>query len=74
MIAPSLSPACCKPPTWCAASPAAAKPTRMDVETCLNSLIKIDAASSDDVYGGVLRLRTGLQLLSSSSATRETWN
>lgn len=35
----------------------------MDVETCLNSLIKIDAASSDDVYDGVLRLRTGLQLL-----------
>ncbi len=34
-----------------------------DVETCLNSLIKIDAASSDDVYGGVPRLRTGLQLL-----------
>jgi high frequency lysogenization protein len=35
----------------------------MDVETCLNSLIKIDAASSDDVYDGILRLRTGLQLL-----------
>ena len=34
-----------------------------DVETCLNSLIKIDAASSDDVYDGVLRLRPGLQLL-----------
>jgi high frequency lysogenization protein len=35
----------------------------MDVETCLSSLIKIDAASSDDVYGGAARLRTGLRLL-----------
>ena len=34
-----------------------------DVETCLNSLIKIDAASSEDVYGGIPRLRLGLGLL-----------
>lgn len=34
-----------------------------DVETCLLSLIKIDAASSADIYGGITRLRTGLRLL-----------
>lgn len=34
-----------------------------DTETCLNSLIQIDAASSAAIYGGVARLRTGLRLL-----------
>jgi high frequency lysogenization protein len=34
-----------------------------DVETCLASLIRIDAASSAAVYGGVDRLRSGLRLL-----------
>lgn len=34
-----------------------------DNETCLSSLIKIDAASSADIYGGAARLRTGLRLL-----------
>lgn len=34
-----------------------------DVETCLASLIKIDATSSADVYGGIARLRPGLHLL-----------
>lgn len=34
-----------------------------DVETCLSSLIRIDAPSSADVYGGAGRLKTGLQLL-----------
>ncbi|MDZ7622609.1 MAG: high frequency lysogenization protein HflD [Candidatus Competibacteraceae bacterium] len=33
------------------------------VETCLTSLIQIDAASSAAVYGGVDRLRSGLRLL-----------
>ncbi|TVR59810.1 MAG: lysogenization regulator HflD [Candidatus Competibacteraceae bacterium] len=34
-----------------------------DVETCLASLIRIDAASSAAIYGGVDRLRSGLRLL-----------
>ncbi|MFZ1643657.1 MAG: high frequency lysogenization protein HflD [Candidatus Contendobacter sp.] len=34
-----------------------------DVETCLASLIQIDAASSADVYGGIARLRAGLRIL-----------
>jgi high frequency lysogenization protein len=34
-----------------------------DVDTCLASLIKIDATSSSDVYGGIDRLRPGLRLL-----------
>ena len=34
-----------------------------DTETCLNSLLQIDAASSAAIYGGVARLRTGLRLL-----------
>jgi high frequency lysogenization protein len=34
-----------------------------DIETCLASLIRIDAPSSADVYGGVARLRSGLRLL-----------
>ncbi|MGB2971488.1 MAG: high frequency lysogenization protein HflD [Candidatus Competibacter sp.] len=34
-----------------------------DSEACLESLLKIDAASSSDVYGGLQRLRSGLRLL-----------
>lgn len=34
-----------------------------DIETCLASLIRIDAPSSADIYGGVARLRSGLRLL-----------
>jgi high frequency lysogenization protein len=34
-----------------------------DMETCLLSLIKIDAADSADIYGGVVRLRAGFRLL-----------
>lgn len=34
-----------------------------DVETCLVSLIQIDAASSADVYSGIARLRAGLRVL-----------
>ncbi|HCK81483.1 MAG TPA: high frequency lysogenization protein HflD [Candidatus Competibacter sp.] len=34
-----------------------------DVGACLESLLKIDAASSSDVYGGLQRLRSGLRLL-----------
>ncbi len=34
-----------------------------DVDTCLSSLLKIDAISSSDVYGGIDRLRPGLRLL-----------
>lgn len=34
-----------------------------DFETCLESLFKIDAASSEDVYGGTGNLRSGLRLL-----------
>ncbi|NJN48294.1 MAG: lysogenization regulator HflD, partial [Candidatus Competibacteraceae bacterium] len=34
-----------------------------DFATCLESLLKIDAASSEDVYGSVSRLRSGLRLL-----------
>lgn len=34
-----------------------------DLETCYASILKVDAASSADVYGGLARLRTGLQLL-----------
>lgn len=34
-----------------------------DVDTCLSSLLKIDATSSGDVYGGTDRLRSGLRLL-----------
>lgn len=33
------------------------------VETCLASLIRIDASSSAEVYGGVARLQSGLRLL-----------
>jgi len=36
-----------------------------DVETCLLSLIQIDAASSAEIYGSIARLRTGLRLLES---------
>lgn len=34
-----------------------------DIETCLSSLLQIDAPSSADIYGGIPRLRTGLRLL-----------
>ena len=34
-----------------------------DVATCLASLLQIDAASSDAIYGGIARLRPGLRLL-----------
>ena len=34
-----------------------------DFETCVDSLFKIDAADSGDVYGGLERLRSGLILL-----------
>lgn len=34
-----------------------------DTETCLNSLLQIDAPSSADIYGGIFRLRAGLRLL-----------
>ena len=34
-----------------------------DFETCIASLLKVDAASSEDIYGGIAKLRTGLQLL-----------
>lgn len=34
-----------------------------DIETCLASLIRIDAPSSADIYGGIARLRSGLRLL-----------
>lgn len=33
------------------------------VETCLSSLIRIDASSSAEVYGGVAQLQPGLRLL-----------
>ena len=33
-----------------------------DFRTCLSSLLKIDAASSEDIYGGVANLRSGLRL------------
>lgn len=32
-------------------------------DTCLNSLLKIDAASSIEIYGGIPQLRSGLRLL-----------
>jgi high frequency lysogenization protein len=34
-----------------------------DMETCLASLLQIDAASSAAIYGGLARLRAGLRLL-----------
>ena len=34
-----------------------------EVDTCLNSLLKIDAASSIEIYGDIRQLRSGLQLL-----------
>jgi len=34
-----------------------------DVETCLGSLLKIDAASSAEIYGGVDKLQYGLRLV-----------
>jgi len=34
-----------------------------DFATCLDSLLKIDAASSEEVYGSVSRLHSGLRLL-----------
>ena len=34
-----------------------------DVEACLASLLKIDATSSAEIYGGATRLRSGLRLL-----------
>lgn len=34
-----------------------------EVDTCLNSLLKIDAASSIEIYGDTRQLRSGLQLL-----------
>lgn len=34
-----------------------------DFETCLSSLLQIDAPSSADIYGGIGRLLTGLRLL-----------
>lgn len=37
--------------------------TTEDVDTCLESLLKIDAPSSSAIYGGPQRLRTGLRLL-----------
>jgi high frequency lysogenization protein len=33
-----------------------------EFETCITSLFKIDAADSEDIYGGIRHLRTGLQL------------
>ena len=36
-----------------------------DSEACLESLLKIDAASSSDVYGGLQRLRSGCLLYTS---------
>jgi high frequency lysogenization protein len=35
-----------------------------DFETCMHSLLQIDAESSAAVYGGLARLRSGLRLLS----------
>jgi high frequency lysogenization protein len=35
----------------------------LEVATCLGSLFKFDAGSSDEIYGGVWRLHSGLQLL-----------
>jgi high frequency lysogenization protein len=35
-----------------------------DYHTCLASLLKISPASSEDIYGGIANLRSGLQLLS----------
>ncbi len=35
----------------------------MDFETCLESLFKIDATSSEDVYGGTHKLQNGLRIL-----------
>ena len=34
-----------------------------DFETCVASVLKIDAASSEEIYGSCRRLRTGLRLL-----------
>jgi len=34
-----------------------------DVATCLASVLKIDAASSDDVYGGLPNLKSGLRVV-----------
>lgn len=34
-----------------------------DIDTCLSSLLKIDAPSSSAIYGGSHRLRSGLRLL-----------
>lgn len=34
-----------------------------EVDTCLNSLLKINAASSIEIYGDIRQLRSGLQLL-----------
>ncbi len=34
-----------------------------DFETCIASLLKVDANSSEDVYGGIAKLRNGLELL-----------
>lgn len=34
-----------------------------DLETCLSSLVQIDAPSSEAIYGGLARLRSGLRLL-----------
>ena len=36
-----------------------------DLETCLNSVFKIDANDSTEIYDGIAKLRTGLQLLTS---------
>lgn len=36
---------------------------RTDFTTCIESLFKVDAQDSEDVYGGLSRLRNGLQLL-----------
>lgn len=45
-----------------------------DSEACLESLLKIDAASSSDVYGGLQRLRSGLRLLEQQLGNPETWS
>ena len=34
-----------------------------DFETCIASLLKVDANSSEDIYGGIAKLRNGLTLL-----------
>jgi high frequency lysogenization protein len=45
-----------------------------DVDTCLASLLKIDAPSSAEIYGGSARLHSGLRLLEQQLGNPRIWS